>query len=233
VCKHLPMEPSGDPEARIRDLERPLADQAAANELGTHAYQDVAPPTTPVPPYPYPPYAQYGSPYYAPPQRVVDKRSHTTALWLIPLVVVGAIVAGAVAVVVFFNTGSPDSATPIPVPPISGGGGPLDPPPSVQTRIESTEQIVTVESGGFVSLGGVETRQTVVCDDGTVNISGVNNTIEVQGACTMVTVSGVENTVTVESADTISASGFDNRVTYRTGTPEISKSGRGNVVEPG
>ena len=85
----------------------------------------------------------------------------------------------------------------------------------------------------FREINPVVKAPTLVCDDGTVNISGVNNTIEVQGACTMVTVSGVENTVTVESADTISASGFDNRVTYRTGTPEISKSGRGNVVEPG
>lgn len=235
MCKHLPMEPFGDPEARIRDLERPLADQAAANELGTHPYREVAPPTTPVPPYSHPPYTQqqYGSPYYAPPQRVVRKRSHTAALWMIPLVIVGALVAGVVAVVAYVNTGSPDSFTHNPSPPISGGGGPLDAPPSVETRIDSTEQIVTVEAGGFVSLGGVETRQTVVCDDGTVNISGVNNTIEVQGACTMVTVSGVENTVTVESADTISASGFNNRVTFGSGNPEISKSGSGNIVEPG
>ncbi|MGZ8802489.1 MAG: DUF3060 domain-containing protein [Mycobacterium sp.] len=31
----------------------------------------------------------------------------------------------------------------------------------------------------------------------------------------------------------MTASGFDNMVTYRAGTPEISKSGTGNVIEQG
>jgi hypothetical protein len=51
------MEPSGDPEARIRDLERPLADQAGASEVSTRAFEAPASPgasvKVPVPP-PYP-----------------------------------------------------------------------------------------------------------------------------------------------------------------------------------
>ncbi|KWX67317.1 DUF3060 domain-containing protein [Mycobacterium sp. NAZ190054] len=208
------MEPFGDPEARIRDLERPLSDQARANELGgAHA----------------PHYG--GSPYYAPPQRVVHKRNHRTAVWLIPAVVVFVLAAGVAGFVMFGNTGSSDGH-PVPV---AGGGGPLDSPPSVagETRIDSTQQVVTVGSGGVLSIGGVETRQTVMCDDGTVIVSGVKNTIDLQGPCTTVSVSGVENSVTVESAGAISASGFDNRVTYRTGEPEITRSGVGNIVERG
>lgn len=245
------MEPYGDPEARIRDLERPLADQAGASELGTQPYTEASPPpTVPVPPYSYgspqdsarvPPYGQYGtpqyaSPYYAAPQRVVRKRSHTAALWLIPLVVVAFVGAGVAGVVMYANLGSPDSFTQNPTPPISGGGGSLDAPqspPQVQTRIDSTEQVVTVETGGLISVGGFEQNQTIVCAGGAVNISGVNNSIEIRGSCASVTVSGVENTVAVESAGTISASGFDNRVTYRSGTPEVTKSGTGNTVEQG
>nr|ABP47594.1 putative conserved membrane protein [Mycolicibacterium gilvum PYR-GCK] len=236
MCQHLRMEPNGDPEARIRDLERPLADRARASELGTHPYgappvppyQDVALP--PMPPGVEHPAPVYGSPYYAPPQRVVHKRSNT-ALWLIPVVVVVVLAAGIIGIVAYFSSGTPDSYTY--TPPVSGGGGPLDAPlpPQVQTRTDSTEQVITVDSGGFVSIGGVEKNQTIVCDEGTVSISGVNNTIEVTGRCGSVTVSGVDNTVTVESAGTISASGFHNRVTFLAGDPQTSTSGSGNVIE--
>lgn len=244
------MEPYGDPEARIRDLERPLADQAHSNELGTHAYEAPPPPTEPAPAYqygtpppaePYPtqqPYGQYGSPYYAAPQQVVHKRSQT-AVWLIPLVVIAIIGAGVVAMVLFFSLGSPG-----PSPTISGGGGQLDGPqvpdvpqippiPQIDPPGGATDEVITVEAGGSVSIGGVDKVQTIVCNDGTVNISGVQNSIEVQGSCAVIHVSGVENNVTIESSGSINTSGFDNRVTYRGGDPEISTSGTGNVVEQG
>jgi hypothetical protein len=72
-----------------------------------------------------------------------------------------------------------------------------------------------------------------VCNQGTVNISGMTNTIDIQGNCAGVSVSGMDNVITVESAQSISASGFDNQVTYRAGAPEISTSGTGNTVEQG
>jgi hypothetical protein len=96
-----------------------------------------------------------------------------------------------------------------------------------------TDEVVTVEPGGSVSIGGVDKQQTVICNQGTVSISGMNNTIEVQGSCAAVTVSGMDNTITVESADTIGASGFDNKVTYRNGDPQTSQSGTGNVIDRG
>ncbi len=55
----------------------------------------------------------------------------------------------------------------------------------------------------------------------------------ITGQCLSVTVSGVENTVTVDAAAKINASGFNNRVTYLSGTPEINNSGGDNVVEQG
>lgn len=246
------MEPNGDPEARIRDLERPLAEQAAANELGTRDHQ--APPSAdmPVPPYPHGappptapyPYPQYGSPYYSPPQRVVHKRAQPT-LWLIPLVVIGFIVAG-IIVFAYFNVNSTTGVSPRPSPGISGGGGSVDTPgidipdipdipiPGVpELPFAPGDEVVTVGAGDTLSFGGIEQRKTVICDQGTVNISGMTNTVEIQGDCAAVSVSGMDNVVTVESAGTITASGFDNTVTYRAGTPEISTSGTGNVVEQG
>ncbi|MCW2554425.1 MAG: hypothetical protein JWR78_4206, partial [Mycobacterium sp.] len=70
-------------------------------------------------------------------------------------------------------------------------------------------------------------------NDSVVNVSGVSNTVVITGQCRSVTVSGVENTITVETAATISASGFDNRVTYLSGAPQIENSGDSNVVEKG
>ncbi|MDA2892028.1 DUF3060 domain-containing protein [Mycolicibacterium sp. BiH015] len=250
------MEPYGDPEARIRDLERPLADRAQYNELGTQPYE--APPTPPSEPYQYvppppppppdpyqgQPYGQYGSqygtpqytsPYYSAPQQVVHKRSSTTALWLIPLVVGGIIVAGAVAIVLYFNTADPDTYSVDPTPPISGGGGPLDTPapPVGIPPVAPEQQVITVEAGGSVSVSGFEKNETIVCNGGTVTVSGVENAVDIQGSCGMVTVSGTNNTVTVETAQTISASGFENRVTYRSGEPQVTNSGTDNIVEQG
>ena len=253
MCKHLQMEPDGDPEARIRDLERPLADRAYNNEMGTQPYEVAPTADMSVPPYQGPPYPQpgasqfgspqygapqFGSPYYAPPQQVVRKRS--PALWLLPLIV-GIIVVGSVGAVLFFNLSSFNTGSPVrpPSPGISGGGGSVDTPeieiptPEIPFPFDPSDEVETVEAGDTLSLGGIEQRKTVVCNQGTVNISGMTNTIEVQGDCAGVSVSGMNNIVTVESAGSITASGFDNKVTYRSGSPEVSQSGTGNVIEQG
>lgn len=39
--------------------------------------------------------------------------------------------------------------------------------------------------------------------------------------------------MTVETAVKIGVSGIDNQVTYRTGEPEVAKSGNNNTVEQG
>lgn len=229
MCKHLRMEPDGDPETRIRDLERPLADQAHASELGTRPYGASSPTEVPVPV----PSPQYGSPYYSPPQRVVHKRPQT-AVWLVPLIVVGVVGVGIMGLVAFFNlAGSGTDAPARPGSPgIAGGGGSVD-APRAQPRLDPTDDVVTVAAGSSLSIGGIEQHRTVICDQGSVSVSGITNTVEIQGSCANVSVSGMDNIVTVDSAQTITASGFDNQVTYRDGNPEISKSGRGNTVEQG
>ncbi|UXA18865.1 DUF3060 domain-containing protein [Mycobacterium sp. SMC-4] len=237
------MEPDVDPEARIRDLERPLADRARASELGTQPYASSA--GVPVPPPPPSPSAGYpagGSPYYAPPQHVVRKNSHATALWLIPLSAGVVIVTAVIVGIIFVTSGSPSLPAPVAPPGIAGGGGSIDVPvipevpafPAIpENPFGAGEEIVTVGPGAVTSLGGVDTTRTVMCDGGTVSISGVRNVVDVQGACSTVVVSGLENVLTVDTAETIRASGLNNRVTYRNGAPEVSRSGSGNIVEQG
>lgn len=89
--------------------------------------------------------------------------------------------------------------------------------------------------GGPVSVNGVETQRTIDCADGAfgVSISGVKNTVEVTGRCTRVDVSGIENRVRINEAGTIEVSGLNNDVRFRSGTPELSKSGIGNTLERG
>jgi hypothetical protein len=55
----------------------------------------------------------------------------------------------------------------------------------------------------------------------------------ISGHCKSLSVSGVQNKVTVDSVDTIEASGFNNQITFHSGSPSIEKSGDGNVVEKG
>lgn len=228
MCKHFPMEPEQDPEARIRDLERSLADRAQYSELGTRPYTATPPADAPADPNPYraqPQHVhgspQYGSPYYAPPQRVVHKRPQT-ALWLILLV--GVIGVGIAGLVMFLTLDMSD---------IGPQTSPGVDTPEVEIPFTPTEDVLTVGAGDTLSVGGIGQDKTLVCDRGTVNISGMTNVIEIQGDCAGVSVSGMNNTITVESAQSITASGFENQVTYRAGTPEISKSGEGNVIEQG
>jgi hypothetical protein len=46
-------------------------------------------------------------------------------------------------------------------------------------------------------------------------------------------VSGVKNSITVDAVDTIDASGFNNQITYHTGSPTIENSGQQNLVQQG
>ncbi len=87
--------------------------------------------------------------------------------------------------------------------------------------------------GGSLSVFGINENRTITCKDSIVSVSGVSNTVVITGHCASLTVSGLKNSVTVDAADTIEASGFNNQVTYHSGSPKISKAGDGNVVQQG
>jgi len=104
--------------------------------------------------------------------------------------------------------------------------------PALPPGLNQSEE-PTPAPDGSINLTGVGSSRTVRCEDNAVSVSGVQNTVMLSGRCSRVDVSGMENTVVVEAADAIIVSGLNNKVTFLSGTPELSKTGVGNTVAPG
>ncbi|TDY09739.1 Protein of unknown function (DUF3060) [Mycolicibacterium litorale] len=229
MWQHLPMNPQDDPEARIRDLERPLADRAQTSELGTAPYPVTGP-------YPQPPYPVASQPHSTGP-------SQAGVIALVAVVLL-LLVFGAGVAIYFAKFAPGDGSVTAGRPTIAGGGGALDPTAEAPATEEppivilpggpagDSDVVAQAPPGGPFSVAGVEGDKRVVCNDSLISVSGVSNTVTITGHCVSVTVSGVSNEVIVESADRISASGFENRVTYRSGDPQIDSFGD-NIVERG
>ncbi|ORW54955.1 hypothetical protein AWC21_24945 [Mycolicibacterium peregrinum] len=237
MCEHLRMDPKDDPEARIRELERPLADAAQASELGTgktagpsgppptQPWTTAYPPPPPGPPAPWPGY----EPYPAPPQP--RRTSGATPFFILFGALTVILVAGGIAATVMFSstdagttdTDSYSDSQSTTIRQTTINGVPV-PGPVAPTQVPAGETVI---------VSGINEHRTVECRDNTVIVSGIENQLEITGHCAALTVSGVQNVITVESADTIGVSGFENRVTYRGGEPDVSKSGQSNVVEAG
>lgn len=239
LWQHLPMNPEDDPEARIRQLEQPLANSGV--ELGT-TDPAATPPTSPLPPPVYagpyqPPYDQ--SPYAAPPFGVaypqVAKSGVPVGLVLAMIGVVAVLIVAGIGAVVWMVSSSNPGTSARPV-----GSGSFDdvptwvPPsfPSVVVPTEQPPQVAVAPAGENYSISGVDNVETVECNGSEISISGVNNTVTLLGHCLSVNVSGVENNVELDSADRISASGFDNEVIYHSGEPEVAATSR-NIVAKG
>ncbi|MEV0673318.1 DUF3060 domain-containing protein [Mycobacterium sp. NPDC050441] len=234
------MDPKDDPEARIRELERPLAEAAHASELGTgkttrhsgppptQPWTNAFPPPPQGPPAPWPGY----EPYPAPPR---PRRSTGSARLILAfgVLTVSLIIGGLVTAFLMFSKPDADTAD-------TDTDTVTDSQSTTirQTTINGVPQPgsiapTEVPAGETVIVSGINEHRTVQCRENTVIVSGIENEVEILGHCIAVTVSGVENVITVESVETIGVSGFDNRVTYRSGEPEVSKSGQSNVVEAG
>lgn len=233
------MDPQDDPEARIRELERPLADRA--EELGTGAahhnapppptrpwtHGNVFPPPPPGPPAPWPGYAEdlptpVPMPHTPPPV-------HTGRVLLVLAGVVAVLITAGVAAFVMF-TGAVTSGIQTIADDPPSQPSPYVPPIPAAPPVAGPE---VAGPGQTVNVAGASYQRDVVCDGGTVVVSGVENTITISGHCAALTVSGVRNTITVDEVDAIGVSGFENRVTYLSGEPDIAKSGMDNAVEKG
>jgi Protein of unknown function (DUF3060) len=229
------MQSQDDPEARIRELERPLADVARTSELGTEqhgsGYRGGA--------YLPPPVQAYGAQYAGAPQRA--KSGLGAARWLFAGILIVLLVVGAGVAIYsarIFSLGS-ETRPPVQIPNVSGGGGQIDKAPGVGPieTVPSKEPSISSgvpipPPGEQLSVSGVDENEIIACNESIVSVSGVNNTVTITGHCVSLTVSGVENVVTVDAADTIGASGFDNQVIYLSGSPEINATGS-NVVGQG
>jgi Protein of unknown function (DUF3060) len=181
-------------------------------------------------PYGTQPYGQHPSP---------PRKSSGGIPWavfgIIAVLFIGGLVAGAIV----YTTRSGGGSS------VSGGGGSIDIPSIPSIEIPSMPSFpaspgapdtgpngITGAPGQVVTVSGIDENKTVTCNDATVNISGIRNTVNITGHCVKITVSGIENVVTVDAADTIGASGFDNRITYHSGSPQIDDTGS-NVVTQG
>jgi len=242
MWEHLHMNPEDDPEARIRDLERPLSDAARTSELGTQPYptsHGPVPPSWPMPPdatYQYPSLPYPGS--YPP---VPARPRRGPGIGSVLFVVAGfALVAGIVAYLVMSN-----SAPTRDNPGFSGGGGVIasspfkkptgtkNPGSSPPQFTPATPSSAVIAPGAPISVSGVGSQRTITCNDSPVSVSGVSNTVKLRGHCTRLDVSGVQNVITVDDVDDIDVSGFNNRVTYHSGSPQIDNSGSSNTVSQG
>ncbi|ORJ60385.1 DUF3060 domain-containing protein [Mycobacterium simiae] len=240
------MESQDDPEKRIRDLERPLADTARASELGGPPGGGPAyppPPPGPVPPPPPPSVYGYGGAPYAGP---VNKPSSISRVWWIVgtiIVITVLAIAGIIAAfaahqisgvrsIISSELTTPSTA-PLSTAPRTTTRSPRSSTSTPGTSSASPPTSATAAPGAPLDVSGIDENKTIACNDNAVTVSGINNTIVITGHCASLTVSGMKNVITVDSADTIEASGMSNRVTFHSGAPKISNSGVDNDVAQG
>lgn len=225
------MEPQDDPEARIRALEQPLADNARATELGTSGYTAqndayLPPPLPPMPPQAPGPYQQgpYQPPGYNAPWSPQPQKSSAGVPWVIFAIAAVVFMAIAGAVGFFIMQKSTSSIPSFP--------GVTIPSISVPSMPSTPSQPTAAAPGEQLSVSGMGENRTLECNDNPVTVSGMGNTVTITGHCTTVTVSGMQNNVTLDSSDQINASGVNNVVTYHSGSPDINNGGA-NKVEQG
>lgn len=250
------MAANDDPEDRIRELERPLADAARASEASSaqpagqayqpdQAYQPYQPaqpyPPGPAGPPPPPPAWSYGGPLGGPPPQ---GPSGNRMWWIVGTVIAVGILALAGGIAAFAAhqlsgvrsiINSPPTFTNTFTPPATTPGGTA---PSTTTRTKTPRSTTTSTSpapppGSEVTVSGMGENRTIACDDNVVNVSGVSNTVVISGHCASLSVTGVQNGITVDAVDSIDVSGLSNKITYHSGTPKVTNSGSANVVQQG
>jgi len=225
VWEHLWMKSEDDPEARIRELEQPLAETARVSEAGVTPPPGkwTAPPGPPLAPPPLPYSGSFG------PTLRTSSRSRTG--WILAGVFVIGMIALPAAILLFtaHQVSRSGLATLLPTPSISTNS----PTPSGGMTQTPGASPSTPPAGENLHVSGINESQTVTCNASVVDVSGVSNTVVITGHCASLSVSGVQNKVTVEAVDSIEASGFNNQVTYLKGSPSVDKSGDGNVIQKG
>lgn len=245
------MNPEDDPEARIRQLEQPLADygtvELGTSQPGANDYRTSALPPPVYGPPAQPTYPQQ-SPYGAPPFGVSfppgPRKSGVPGGLIFGLVAaVMLLTVAGIGVFLWSMSFTTDGITTRPgIPDVNVGddprGGSVTIGPSriaptvVPTQVPRNESpnVAVAPAGGQYSVSGVDETETIECNGSNISVSGVKNTVTLLGHCLSVTVSGIENQVTIDSVDEIGASGFDNQVIYHSGDPEVNATSRNSVT---
>ena len=211
---------SDDPERRIRELERQLADAKGGPRENVPAGDEVGPAEVPGMTLPPPPAMMapappgVNPPSYDVVRRQMDRRRRFSSIWLVFLVP-GIML---VAVLVFHPYRVEQHSTP------SMSGAEPTPDPA---------GALTVGPGGNLTAEPSNGTATFVCDRGDMTVGGNTNSVYLTGHCAHLTVRGSHNKVVVDGADAIDADGSGNQVVYHNGTPQISVAGSGNIVRKG
>jgi hypothetical protein len=92
---------------------------------------------------------------------------------------------------------------------------------------------MTPNPGDPAIVNGANETRSIVCNMNDVTVNGTDNQVEITGHCGSVSVTGMKNRVSLDVADSITANGMDNVVTFRAGAPVINTGGMSNVVKPG
>jgi Protein of unknown function (DUF3060) len=166
VWEHLPMKPQDDPEARIRDLERPLADRAQTSELGTQPYTAAG----------AHPQAAYDTPYPVAPQPYSKGPSHTSVIVLV-VIVLTLLVVGAGVAIYFAKAGPRDGAVTAGQPKVAGGGVSNTVTITghcVSVTVSGVDNEVIVESADRIGASGFENRVTFQTGDPRIDNFGDN-----------------------------------------------------------
>jgi hypothetical protein len=228
------MKSEDDPEARIRELEKPLADTARASEAGANPPPGKwAAPSGP--PYPPPP-TSYDSPS---PWTAPRATSRNQMWWVLAAVFIVGTIAVPLGLAVFgiHRATTHGGFTTIPsmpsVSPSAAGPSPSAAQTSPPASSTPSSTALTTPAGASLTISGISETRTIACNQSAITVSGISNNVVITGHCASLNVSGVKNSITVDAADTISASGFNNQITYHTGSPTIQNSGQQNVVQQG
>lgn len=203
---------SDDPEKRIRELERRLADAKGAPRENVPAGDEVGPAPNAWPP----PSPSVHPPNYELLRRQMNRRRRLSSMWGIFLVP-GILL---VSILVFHPYRVDKHA----------------PPATAVSGAEPTADLsgaLTVGPGGNLTEEPSAATFTVVCDRAELTIAGNGNSAYVAGHCAHLIVSGSRNKVVADNADAIDTDGSANQVIYHGGAPQISVGGTDNIVRKG
>lgn len=203
---------SDDPEKRIRELERRLADAKGGPRENVAAGDEVGPaPNAWLPPPP-----SVNPPNYELLRRQMNRRRRLGSMWGIFLVP-GILL---VAILVFHPYR------------VEKHSSPATSAPGAEPTADLSGAL-TVGPGGNLTEEPSGTTFTVVCDRAELTIAGNGNSAYVAGHCAHLIVRGSRNKVVADNADAIDTDGSANQVTYHGGAPQISVGGTGNIVRKG
>ena len=138
------------------------------------------------------------------------------------IVIAAGIVA--TAALVLTGCGSPDTKT---------GGASSSAAGTASTSAAPTT--AQVEVGNTINYSAVGTTREIDCANGkSLTVGGANNTLTVKGTCSKANIGGTDNKVTFDKVDQeLDVVGMHATVTYKDGSPKVTNTGTGNIVNKG